>query len=209
MVEARLSPTEFTQALQTRRSAIQAGLRERSDRALANAESHLRALETGTDVEGSSRVFSDALETALGDARQTETQLWKKIIPNRFVGMGPIHAKINEIEAGLTKAQRADPTIKRELARYKNLIFKTYRGAENVNELIGSGGLRSQLLEKKRNFASGDTPNSTMEHISGQLAEAVLDALQAQAKTQTGAVNVLRIDEAREFSRMLNGIIRS
>lgn len=206
-VSGDISPMEFTDALQSRRAVIQAGLRERTERAVANADMHLRAQDTGMTVEESSRLFRDSLDIALSDARTIESSMWSRIIKNRFVGMGPVRSKFAELKKGLTKSQQADPTTKREMARLENLIFKTLNGAENVNELMGSGGLRSQLLEKKRSFASGDTPNSSMAHITGQMAESVLDALMQAAKTsETGAVNALRITEARDYSRTLNDI---
>lgn len=173
-------------------------LDERVTQATAIARRKIEAIQP-KDMEAESNVLRAQLENAMEDARTAESLKWA-VIERKFVfvPMTNVRSRFIEIEAGLTKADKAnlEDVLPKSL---KKLIFEDLNPSERVGEALG---LRRRLLNDMREKRAGKTPSRTLAGNLFKLQEAVLDdlaSLAVRAPNQKAAV-----EDAIAFSKLLN-----
>lgn len=169
----------------------------RNNAAIKSQESLLKLSPNASPVE-TSRVIRQSVENALGEARRTESQLWRKLPTEGRANVDNVASRLNE--ELLQRSVAADPN---DIPNYvKNLIgnvdnkgnFKTGVAIKNPN-LKTLKDLRSRLGADLAAEQSKDAPNRNKIRILRGLREELHTSL-AQTSPEYG--------EAVNFSRQLN-----
>lgn len=170
---------------------------------LVDARIHIAAQKTdelverllpANDLEAANRIARRQIGRALTASRAQEKQLYDLIPPDTIVPTANGRAMVADLLARTPEAQKGDiPAIAIELmgpkGRGRNLGTST-----SLREVRG---LQSKLREISRNSRAGDTPNFNQARIADDLADTLLDDIEAAG----GDVKEL-VDQAVGFSRM-------
>lgn len=171
----------------------------RTSNAIGAARSKIDNIRPSAAAEDSAVVVRREIESALSDARTTETALWQSIYAGRNVGQAPIREQYDRILALARKnaAPEDIPVLKNEAGEN---ILANLDDTDTVDEVLA---LRSRILRAKRIENAADAPNGTLLKNLDLMQEASLRALgllEGQATTQGGQ----QIRAALDFSRQLN-----
>lgn len=173
-------------------------LDERVTQATAIARRKIKAVQP-KDMEAESNILRAQLENAMEDARTAESLKWAAIEREiEFVQLANVRSRFTEIEAGLTKADKANlaDVLPKSL---KKLLFEDMKPVETIGEALG---LRKSLLSSMREKRAGKTPSRELAGNLFKLQAAVLDDLSTlvtRAPQQKAA-----IEDAIAFSKLLN-----
>jgi hypothetical protein len=171
---------------------LMARTNERIEKAAADAQKRLDALDPAERLTVESEVVREEIDKAFGAERAVEKNLWDSVAKDTPVQPLSATKKYEEIVAALPTAQREDiPAIANRLLNRKS---NSFLGEEStINEVWG---LRSKLLEEGRLARSRQQFNRA--HIAGDLADSLLDDL-TRLTGQAGT----DLQDALAFSRQL------
>ena len=149
----------------------------------------------------------EELDTALSNARKTETDLWKKV-PETDVDITSLRGKYDEVISTTPKAQKDDipsSLMDSVLGSKKSAVLDAdgipIGGTTTTESTTELQGLRSKLLEEGRIARAAGNYNKA--RIADDLADATLDAMGATAgdiKSESGQA----LRDALDYSRELN-----
>lgn len=200
-------------ALSDRKSQLSDLLDLRLQQASQKTDDAISKLDPNLRGSQASIIARNELESALGDARTQEKQLWNDIPDNILVDKNNTTDTYNQILKNTPRAQQDDipkalmskvlnnsdvvnsPIVN---SRGERMIGDNMPVTERVSELQG---LRSKLLEGSRQARADGNFNSARIH--DELANAVLNDIGAAPDRVQGPIGQ-KIRDALDFSRTLN-----
>lgn len=189
-------PYKIIEAAQVRKDYFNKLLDNRVARAQAKFEESMLPAARAARPEDASIQARKALQSALDDARATETVLWKQVPDDLDVEPTSLSNKFFEFRAEVID-EKAFPS---PTQAFINRVVKSF---EDPTVKVTSGDLvsfRSEALRQERQLSGGANPNLNMARIMRGLADSALEDLSQVAGTQ--------VDVARSFSRNLNDKFR-
>jgi hypothetical protein len=163
--------------------------------AASKVDEQLASMQPGASREDLNRLARGEVESALGDARAQERQLYESLPQNAGVGTGETTRRYYRFKRDLSKAERAD--MPQSANRFLDEESKQFFGPETTLKELR--GLQSKLREEARAARSNDQFNRA------RIANGIADAITEDIGGMSGPADVAeQVQIALAFSRDLN-----
>jgi hypothetical protein len=195
-IEAMGGDVERAQSvLAERRRQFTAELQQKADAALQAAGGRVSGIaDVPADSELGSRITSE-VRAELEKQVARERELWGAVPQDVPVSTQAARQRFSELDAQTPQAQKDDiPEVARMLLSADG--NRRLQDVENVREVHG---LYSKLREVARNARAGETPSRNRARIADELADAILDDLNASDASEP-------FNTAVAFSRSLHDV---